>query len=228
MLTPPPFVPFDRYKAARIYRGNLPHWRQKGATYFVTCRLGDSLPAPILTRWKMEQQHWLKSHGITWDPNGRWKCSFERLGQAEQREFERRFTYAIQRYLDNGYGRCLLRQPRLRALADDAFAYYHRSRFWLGDYVCMPNHCHALMIPIADEELEGLLGSIKSYSARRINQKAGRTGEILWQRETYDHIVRDLDQLGAFRRYITENSVKANLSEGEFTYHRADWMDGMT
>ena len=134
-------------------------------------------------------------------------------------------TYAIQRYLDSGYGSCLLRQPALRSLADNAFAHYHTSRFWLGDYVCMPNHYHALMTPIGDEDLEGILGSIKSYSARRINQKAGRIGEPIWQRETFDHIVRDLDRLKAFRRYIAENPAKANLSKGEFTYHRAAWMD---
>ena len=113
----------------------------------------------------------------------------------------------------------------MRASVDDAFAYHHMSRFWLGDYVCMPNHCHALMTPVPDENLEGILGSIKRYSTCRINQKAGRTGEALWQRETFDHIVRDLDQLRRFRRYIAENPIKANLREGEFTYRRADWMD---
>ncbi len=225
MSTPPPFIPFDPHEAARIYRGNLPHWRQKGVTYFVTCRLGDSLPTAILLQWRMEQRYWLKSHGITWDPDGCWKRSFERLEQSAQREFEKRFTYAIQHYLDDGYGSCLLRQPALRALADNAFAYFHSSRFWLGDYVCMPNHCHALITTIANEDLEGILGSIKGYSARRINRKVGRSGKSLWQRETFDHIVRDLDHLKAFRRYIAENPVKANLKKGQFTYRRASWMD---
>ena len=81
------------------------------------------------------------------------------------------------------------------------------------------------MTPVEDEDLEDILGSIRSFSARRINQKVGRTGEALWQKEGYDHIVRDLDQLSAYRRYIAENSLKAKLREAEFTYHRADWMD---
>jgi hypothetical protein len=29
----PDFVPFDEERAVRIYRRNLPHWRQDGATY---------------------------------------------------------------------------------------------------------------------------------------------------------------------------------------------------
>ena len=174
----------------------------------------------------MHRRHWLRSHGITWGADGRWRRSFEQLKQEEQREFEKRFSSAIQEYLDNGYGSCLLRQPALRAFVDEAFAYHHSSRFWLGDYVCMPNHCHALMTPVTDEDLlEGILGSIRSFSARRINQKVGRTGEALWQKEAHDHIVRDLGQLSACRRYIAENPLKAKLREAEFTYHRADWMD---
>ncbi len=226
MPKPPPFVAFDPHKATRIYRGYLPHWRQKGATYFVTFRLEDSLPAGILAQWKMERLRWLESRGISWDADGRWKLSFRQLRQEEQRAFQTRFSSAIQKHLDNGYGSCLLRRSALRAFVDDAFAYFHTSRFWLGDYVCLPNHCHALMTPVGDEDLEDILGSIRSYSARRISYKAGRTGEALWQKEGYDHIVRDLEQLSAYRRYIGENPVKDKLREAEFTYHRADWMDG--
>ena len=225
MSAPPSFFAFDSHKATRIYRGHLPHWRQEGATYFVTFRLEDSLPAGILAQWKMERLRWLESRGIRWDPDGRWKLSFRKLGQEEQRAFETRLNYFIHQHLDNGYGSCLLRQPALRAFVDDAFAYFHISRFWLGDYVCMPNHCHALMTLVEAEDLESILGSIKGYSARRINQRAGRTGEALWQRESFDHILRDLDQLRRLRRYIAENPAKANLREGEFTYRRADWMD---
>ena len=47
MLPPPgfrPFDPFDPYRPVRVYRRNLPHWRQDGATYFVTIHCADSLP----------------------------------------------------------------------------------------------------------------------------------------------------------------------------------------
>ena len=225
MSKPPPFVAFDPHKATCIYRVHLPRWRQKCVTYFVTFRLEDSLPAEILVQWKMARRRWLESHGISWDADGRWKLPFLQLRQEEQRSFQTRFSYAIQQHLDNGYGSCLLWQPALRAFVDDAFPYFHTSRFWLGDYVCMPDHCHALMTPIETQDLEDILGSIRSFSARRINQKIGRTGEALWQKEGYDHIVRDLEQLNAFRRYIAENPVRAKLREGKFTYRRADWMD---
>src|SRR5881394_1353272 len=41
-------------------RGHLPHWEQPGATYFVTFRLADSLPADVLAQWRDEQAAWLK------------------------------------------------------------------------------------------------------------------------------------------------------------------------
>src|SRR5436190_1396716 len=41
---------------------NLPHFEQRGATYFVTFRLGDSVPQDLLTQWREEQANWLKHH----------------------------------------------------------------------------------------------------------------------------------------------------------------------
>ena len=60
----PPFVPFNEHCAVRIYRRNLPHWRQAGATYFVTFRLGDSVPRKVLEQWEYEKQHWLHARGL--------------------------------------------------------------------------------------------------------------------------------------------------------------------
>lgn len=222
---PPPFVPFDPRKAIRVYRRNLPHWRQRGATYFVTFRLGDSLPAEMLERLQRQQQSWLKAHGITWDSAGHWHQAFEAVPKEERHQYKKRFNRAIQNYLDSGYGACHLRQSDLRDIAEDSLRHFHQERFWLGDYVFVPNHVHAFMTPLGDEALEDILGSIKGYSARRINRLANRTGESLWQRETYDHIVRDIEELKVLRRYLAENPKKAKLKDGEFTFHREEWMD---
>ena len=80
------------------------------------------------------------------------------------------------------------------------------------------------MTPPPGHELEELLASIKKYCARKINILIGKTGESLWQAEPYDHIVRNLDELKFFRRYIAENPQKAGLREGEYTHFRAAWM----
>ena len=45
------FQPFDTRKPLRLYRRNLPHWRQDGATYFVTFRLDDALPQHLVAQF---------------------------------------------------------------------------------------------------------------------------------------------------------------------------------
>jgi putative transposase len=59
----------------------------------------------------------------------------------------------------------------------------------------MPDHVHLLAQPLPGEKetfinLGKIIKSIKSYSARQINQLRGRQGS-LWQAENYDGIVRD-------------------------------------
>ena len=45
-LDPPPgFRGLDPHRPVKIYTRNLPHWRQAGASYFVTFHLADALPA---------------------------------------------------------------------------------------------------------------------------------------------------------------------------------------
>ena len=222
---PPPFVPFSRHLATRTYQHNLPHWRQNGATYFVTFRLGDSLPAPLIDELREGQRRWLKSRGITWDRQGLWHKAFETLPVSDRYQYYKTFNRQVQGHLDKGYGSCLLRSSRRRAIAEDAMTHFHQKRFWLGDCILMPSHVHALMTPLGGHELEDILGSLKKCSARRINAARKRTGERVWQKESYDHIVRDLSEASHFRDYIADNPRKARLKAGEFTYVRAEWMD---
>lgn len=220
----PKFVPFSPHRAIRIYRNNLPHWRQEGATYFITYRLADSMPADILEGWQREQRRWLAAREIAWDRDGRWQHEFEKLPAKERYEYRKTFNRKLQAHLDSGYGSCLLKNAELRTLAEDALEYFHRERFWLGDYVLMPNHVHALMTPLSSYELEEILASVKRYSSKRINEARGGAGK-LWQYETYDHLVRSRGELKQFRQYIAENPAKAGLREGEFGYVTQEWMD---
>ncbi len=40
----PKLKPFDPHASVRVYRRNLPHWRQDGCTYSVTFGLADAIP----------------------------------------------------------------------------------------------------------------------------------------------------------------------------------------
>ena len=52
--------------------------------------------------------------------------------------------------------------------------------------------------------------SLKSYTANRANEVLGRSGQF-WQHESYDHWVRDTDELCRIAEYISLNPVKAGL-----------------
>jgi len=56
-----------------------------------------------------------------------------------------------------------------------------------------------------------LLKSLKGYTAREANRLLGRTGEPFWQRESYDHWVRDEAEWRRIAEYIETNPVKAGL-----------------
>ncbi|HUE14213.1 MAG TPA: transposase [Planctomycetaceae bacterium] len=72
--------------------------------------------------------------------------------------------------------------------------------------------------PVSDEirdsagPLTVLMHSLKSYTANQANKVLGRQGTF-WQHESYDHWVRDLDQLERIANYIRSNPVRAGLCE---------------
>ncbi len=66
----------------------------------------------------------------------------------------------------------------------------------------------------------GVLQSVKGFSAREINKVIGQKG-VVWQKESYDHIVRSTEQLVAFQKYIRDNPAKAGLREGAFVHREA-------
>jgi putative transposase len=219
---PIPFKPFDEFGELRIYyQGILPHWRQDGCTYFVTFRTGDSIPKAVLEELEHERVCWLTARGI--DPNVReWKHRFALLSSAERRQYEKLVGRLLNTTLDQCHGSCVLRDATVGRIVADALDYFHGDRVITGDYVVMPNHVHALMTPINGVELEDILQSIKSFTSKRINRALGRVGG-LWQRDSYDHIVRDFEQLQAYQRYIADNGPKAQLPQGAYILAQADY-----
>jgi type I restriction enzyme R subunit len=221
----PAFRPFDEHRATRVYQRSMPHWRQDGATYFVTFRLGDSIPEGIRRQWQEEQTLWLKARGIVCDgEEGRWATAFAKLPAREQFLFQQHFNRQVQSCLDRGIGSCHLRNRqcteivRSKLFADDG------NRHHLGDFVIMPNHVHLLITPAGDNKLELILKQIKGASAVECNRLLQRSGTF-WQSESYDHIVRSVEQLLAYRTYIADNPRKAGITRPHDACHSADWMD---
>ena len=217
-----PFKPFCFYSETLVYEhGELPHWRQEGCTYFVTFRLVDSIPQSIVCKLGEFRNDWLRRHGIDGTDQG-WRRKVSRLPFEVKRKFERQFCKRYHAALDRGYGSCVLREKTLAEIAWDSLCYFDGDRVRTGDCVVMPNHVHVLLTPIAPFRLEDILKSVKGFSANQINKRLGRTGSF-WQRQSYDHIVRDAHQLQAFQRYIADNQCKAGLSEKDLIARKRDY-----
>jgi carbamoylphosphate synthase large subunit/REP element-mobilizing transposase RayT len=197
-----PFRGFDPYGEVIQRQRNLPHREQPQATYLVTFRLADSVPQKLLQHWREEQDTWLKFHPKPWD----WKT---------EREYHRRFVEQREDWLDRGHGSCLLRDSGTAQIVADALRFFDGKRYYLDAFVIMPNHVHALVQPTGDNSLSEILHSWKSFTENEINRLMRRREE-LWMHESYDHIVRDWEELLSWRRYIAGNPEKARLRDTEF------------
>ena len=100
----------------------------------------------------------------------------------------------------------------------------------LDEFVIMPNHVHGIVILGAGRSLRDAasrkgaashaptkrvrptLGEVvlafKSLSAIKLNAILKRTGLRFWQRNYYEHVIRDEDELSRVRQYIRDNPLR--------------------
>jgi putative transposase len=215
---PANFLGFDsRFVDADLlsegYRRNLPHWRCKGGTYFVTFRLNDSLPQSVIEEMQEEKLRWQRifAHHKTEAVGGIPSEVFLEYEESQKRTFLK-----AEGLLDFGLGSCLLKEEDTRDIVDDAVRYFDDERYYLFAWCVMPNHVHVALQPIDDWSLEDILGSWKKFSAAKINTKFGRSGQ-LWQTESFDRLVRDAAHYYKVVRYIAKNPASAGLLENEAT-----------
>src|ERR1043166_1784892 len=115
---PPGFQGLREDLPLEVYEQLLPHWRQDGATYFVTFRLADSLP-----RAKLDE---LTELGREWERRNPLPPSESALQDLARRAAER-----IERWLDQGMGNCILKDHSLAAHVTSALHHFDGSRYEL-------------------------------------------------------------------------------------------------
>jgi type I restriction enzyme R subunit len=193
-------------------RRHLPHWDVPGAIYFVTACLEGSIPAQGLLDIRTYQTALARRprpkemSESDWELR-RWKLVFAR---AEE-------------WLDL--------KPSIRHLADaelagvvaSALFFFAGTRYELFSYVVMPSHFHWIFRPLegwiqslqADTTKrtpsERIMRSIKRYTSGQCNRRLLAQGRF-WQQESYDHWVRDVDELERIINYVEYNPVKAGLA----------------
>ncbi|OYV82532.1 MAG: hypothetical protein B7Z73_17035 [Planctomycetia bacterium 21-64-5] len=201
-----------------ISQGHLPHWEQSGKTYFITFRTADSLPVEVAERWHQKRRDWLLRHNIA--PDGEnWEDRLAELPERFQRQFHETISLEFHQHLDAGHGACVLRQKELAAEVGRSLRHFDGQRYRMGDFIVMPNHIHALVQFLGGTKLKKQCYSWKKFTATKINRTLGQSGTF-WQKESFDHLVRSLEQFERFQRYIADNPSKAGLKEGEYLYYQ--------
>lgn len=220
---PEGFMGFNSHHAFRNYERNLPHWRQPGATYFLTFRLHDSLPKSVLEHIQQQQDIWrsriaheLNIHGGSLPP----------ATTEDYEAFQIRTYRHIETIMDEGQGQAVLKDPGHREIITDALLHFHRERYSLHCFAVMPNHVHVVVQPLADWQPEALLHSWKSFTANQLNSRLGTTGP-LWQQDTWNRIIRDQEHWFRVMRYVIHNPDKAGLWTGQSTvWVASELLDG--
>ncbi len=136
-------------------------------------------------------------------------------------EYHKRFSGAIERWLDAGHGSCVLRRNDCAKIVGETLRHFDGARLALITSVVMPNHVHAVLVQGPQQSLEKLVRSWKTFTARQINSLLGRSGS-LWQRDYFDRLVRDEAHFANCVRYIRRNPEKAHLSEGEYLLYESE------
>ena len=201
------------------YKRNLPHIHPEGYPLFVTIRLADSLPLEILAELKAQRERELNSK-----PN---------ISASDRYEIQRRHFGRYDNWLDRcEHGPRWLESEDIARIVMDKIQGLHKNRYDL--YICCitPNHAHLLFDSLIVDQgkhkgmsekypVTETLRLLKGNTARSCNLSLNRNGHF-WHHESYDHFVRDEQEMERIIKYILNNPVKAGLvkewSDWKFTY----------
>ena len=107
-----------------------------------------------------------------------------------------------------------LTDERYARLVVDALRFFDGTRYDLYDYTVMPDHVHLIIKPVVSdnqaESLSRITHSLKSWLAHRINELAGREGDV-WGKGSYDHVLRNLKDYEEKGAYILDNARRKGL-----------------
>ena len=196
-----------------FHRRNLPHYYRPNSTYFITYRLKGTIPLKIL--------HELRN---------RREFNTDFKSKTEKYQSDIKFFAEYDKLLDSNFKIRHLRNKEIAEKVKYTLHYPDKKEYNLICYTIMPNHVHLVFHLLAKEEhlyadrnvcdtvtqpfqavkVAKIMQSIKGYSSREANKILKRKGSF-WQSESYDHIVRDEDELNRIIKYVFYNPIKAKL-----------------
>ena len=203
-------------------RRHLPHWDVPGATYFVTVCLHGSIPAAGLREIKEYRD----------ELDGRPRPPSQTEVEWERRKDKLVFA-KLDEMLDNRPAVRILERREVATIVRDSIFHFANQRYRLLSYVIMPSHMHWVFQPISEwcaslpadrTPREVIMHSLKSYTGSRCNEVLHSAGQF-WQQESYDHWVRDDEELARIIDYVEQNPVKAGLAATPSEYEMSSAHD---
>ena len=91
--------------------------------------------------------------------------------------------------------------------------HFDGERYRLLAWCVMPNHVHTVIEIVDDQSLSEIVGTWKSFTAKRANSLIGRSGTF-WHADYFDRFMRDEGHMARTIDYVENNPVKAGLVSG--------------
>ena len=102
----------------------------------------------------------------------------------------------------------------------------HYSHITLDEHIIMPNHLHGIINIVnmhnvgaglkpapTGHALSEIVRALKTFSSRKINQLRNSPGCPVWQRNYYDRIIRNENELMKTMEYIRNNPLQWDIDE---------------
>jgi putative transposase len=191
------------------YRRNLLHIIPNNAQFFVTFTLDGALPGHVIKRLLDEKEERIRRAELT----GESKYFIEKIYFAKYDNLLANPNNKIK----------WLEKDELAKIVADKLNEFDGNKYELICYCIMPNHVHLLIDTMNytpetidnkgttnEYYLTDVLRLIKGSTSRKCNIFLEKNGKF-WQAESYDHFVRDRNELQRIISYILQNPVKANL-----------------
>lgn len=193
-----------------FHKRNLPHLHPSEGLFFITYRLMDSMPIKVIQTLKEEFKN--NKEQLIIQPN------------------EHSYFVAFDEYMDKYEGgKHYLSIYDIAEINKQALHYFDSKYYQLICFCIMSNHIH-LVIKLTEgaPDLSKIMHSIKRHTARQSNIILKREGAF-WMQESYDHLIRNGNELRHIVNYVLNNPVKAGLTKDwetwPHTYARLDLLD---
>ena len=116
----------------------------------------------------------------------------------------------------------------------------HYPNVELDAFIIMPNHVHMIVLLIdpvgagfkpalamKHHGLSEIVRAFKTFSSRQVNAHRGICARPLWQRNYYEHIIRNQESLNQIRQYVLGNPAMWMLDEENPQAKRDDTRAGL-